>query len=937
MSEEVYVFPVSFAQQRLWFLDQLWPGNAFYNVDAAIPLARRVDAAVMERSLNEIVRRHEILRTTFKAVDGEPYQVVSPNLHLPLRLVDLREIPASDRETRALELATGEARRPFDLAAGPLLRTCLVQLAEEEFIFVLTMHHIICDGWSMGILLRELSTIYDAFAAGQEHHLPDPPVQYADFAVTQRQWLEGPQGSKDLAYWKQQLANVPVLSLPADRPQPEMGTYEGARHPVVISEALHSALRTLSRQEGVTLFMTLLAAFHVLLFRHSGEEDIVVGTPVAGRNQVEVEDLVGCFVNLLVLRANLGACPTFRELLKRVREMVLDAQEHQNLPFEKLVQELQPERDAGQNPLFQVSFQLFTSWEPADDYLIDEGDFEDPGDGVEESSIEPNLLDGSPLEIDRGTAAIDFALDLWELPHQIEGVFEYSTDRFDASTVSRLASQYIRLLEGIVADPDLRISDIPMLTEPERRQVLVDWNNTGVDYPGPELLHQLIEAQAARTPDAVALIFGEQQLTYRELNRRSNQLAHYLQSAGAGPEAMIGLCIERSVEMIVGLLGILKAGAAYVPLDPSYPKERLAFYLQDAAPILVLTRERLLSSLPEESLITICLDSPANPFGGCSGINPDVKVHPYNLAYVIYTSGSTGKPKAVMVHHQAVRNHLLWMQDAFPLDSSDRVPQKYSFSFDASVWEIFGPLLAGAQLIIAPPDEHFDIGPLLDLMDRHQVTVLDTVPSLLRVLLEEQRFLRCRSLRRVTCGGEPLPPELQTAFFARMPAELNNVYGPTEATIGATSWRCHGSRGNSVVPIGNPIANTQVYILDRDLNPAPVGAPGELFIGGIALARGYWRRPDLTADRFLPDPFSGTPGGRLYRTGDLARYLPDGSVEYLGRVDQQVKIRGFRIELGEVETVLQRHSAVRACAVTSAQDASGKSRLEIGRACRERV
>jgi amino acid adenylation domain-containing protein len=913
MSERVYVFPASFAQQRLWFLDQLAPRDPFYNVHDATRLSSAPNLTALELSLNEIVRRHESLRTTFKAVDGEPVQVIAPAVQLPLRLVDLRELPDSERDLEALRMATDEARRPFDLAKGPLIRTTLLQIGQEDFIFLLTMHHIVCDGWSMGVFFQELSTLYEAFCSGLPLPLPELPIQYADFAVWQTNWLRGPEGEAQLAYWKKRLVDLPDLQMPTDRPRPTAQSFMGAVHSLRVAEQIYEALKELSQREGVTLFMTLLAAFLTLLHRYTGQDDVVVGTPIANRNRAQLEGLIGFFVNSLVLRTDLSGDPSFRELLTRVREMALGAYDHQDLPFEKLVKELQPERDMGRNPLFQVSFQLFTPWETPT--------------SIEEHTGALDPLDGERMEIEKGTSNIDLALDLWELPEGLVGSVEYSTDLFEASTIHRMVGHFLTLLQGIVANPKQRLSELPILTEKEHRQLLVDWNDTTIDYPSHKCLHQLFEAQVERTPDATALLFRRQQVTYRNLNRRANQLAHCLQSLGVGPEVLVGIYVERSLEMIVGLLGILKAGGAYLPLNPFDPRERLLFMMEDARPPMLLTQGRFVESIPCRPLNCLCLDADWERVASYSDANPSTQVKSQHLAYVIYTSGSTGKPKGVLIQHQAVCNHLLWMQSAFPLTEADRIPQKYPFNFDAAVCEIFCPLLAGAQLIMTEPSEHWDMAQFIQLLTEQQITVLDLVPSMLQALLEDERFGACRSLRRVICGGESLSPELRDRLFAQVDAELINIYGPTETAIGSTSWTCRHGDSEYRVPIGRPISNTQVYLLDPHLNPVAVGVPGELYIGGDGLARGYLNRPDLTAERFIPDPFSCKAGCRLYKTGDLARYLPDGDIEYLGRVDQQVKMRGYRIELGEIECSLAQHSSVQACAVVARQDDPGATRL----------
>jgi amino acid adenylation domain-containing protein len=900
MSQEAYVFPTSFAQERLWFLDQLVPNNAFYNIDTSLRLRFAVDPATLEQSLNEIVRRHETLRTTFKAVDGQPVQVVAPSLHVPLPVLDLRGLDEAAREAKAVALATADSQKAFDLARGPLLRTTLLCLGDEDYAFLLTMHHIIADGWSMVLLFQELWDIYEAFSTGLPSPLPELPIQYADFAVWQRDWLRGEMLEEQLSYWRNQLRDLPVLQFPTDWPRPTVLSYEGSLHTLWLPGSLANALRDLGAREKTTLFMTVLAAFNVLLSRYTGQEDIAVGTPVANRDRAEIEGLIGFFVNSLVLRTDLSGNPSFRDLLGRVRETALQAYAHQDLPFETLVEKLQPERDMSRNPLFQVTLQLFSDF------------------GTYDEQQQSGLFEGETLETEKGTANIDFALDLWEMTDGIYGTIEYSTDLFTAETISRLASHFKTLLENIVAQPDRPLSELSILRDQEREQLLVQWNRTEMQFPAGAGLHQLVETAADSTPGALAVVFRDQKLTCLELDRRANQLARYLQSEGVGPEILVAVFFERSIEMVVALLAILKAGAAYLPLDPANPKERLAFMLRDAEPKLVLTQKGLLSSLPPVTTRCLLYEDESDAIRSLSQTRLSTRVVSDQLAYVIYTSGSTGLPKGVMVTHAAICNHLLWMQTAFPLAADDRMIQKYSLSFDVSILEIFGTLLAGARLIIAEPGRHLDLFELVSLMNREAVTVLDLVPSMLAVLLEDSSFNESRSLRRVTCGGEVLPKDLVEKFRERMKMELNNIYGPTEATIGSTFHTCAPSE--QVVPIGRPVANTQVYLLDRFMNPVPVGVCGELYIGGEGLARGYLKRPDLTAERFIPHPFSNAPGARLYRTGDVGLHRADGVIEYTGRIDEQVKIRGYRIELAEIETCLKHLPGVRDALVLVRED-----------------
>ena len=899
--------PLSFSQQRLWFLDQYEPNSSVYNVSNVLRLKGRLNNDALKQSLEEIARRHEALRTTFANLDGEPLQVIAPTLNGSLALVDLKDRPDIEREDEARRLAVEEARRPFDLTRGPVFRTTLIRLGEADHLLVLVMHHIVSDGWSMGVLHRELSVLYQAFSHSQPSPLAELPIQYADYALWQRQWLQGEVLESQLSYWRKQLHGVPaILDLPKDHPRPAVKSDRGARLSIQLSRELTQGLKALSQKEGVTLFMTLLAAFKTLLYRYTGQTDIVVGSPIAGRNRTEIEDLIGFFVNTLVLRSDLSGTPTFRELLRRVRKTSLEAYEHQDLPFEKLVEELKPERSLSHSPLFQVMFVL---------------------QNTPDTAWRLEGLAVSPLRITGETAKFDLTLFMQETSDALTGSLQYSTDLFNEQTILRLLGHFEVLLQGIVSNPQQAISALPILTAGEKHRLLIDWNATEKEYPGDKCLHQRFESQVERSPDEIAVIFENQQLIYRELNARANQLAHYLQKHGVGPDVLVGICLERCLEMPIAILGILKAGGAYVPLDPEYPKERLAFMLKDAKVSMLLTQQRLLDRLPlceamildiDTSFEVIARESQDNPAGGGTA---------KNLAYVIYTSGSTGRPKGVMITHQAICNRLHWGQEAYPLAAADRVLQLSSFSFDFSIWEFFGPLLVGARLVMTRPGQHLDSAKTIKLIADQKITTVHFVPSVLEIYLEDEGFHACSSLKRVFCGGENLPVQVQERFFSRLDADLYNQYGPTEACIDATFWKCKQGTFRPYVPIGRPIANAQIYLLDSHLHPVPVGVTGELYIGGVGLARGYLYQPGVTAEHFVPDPFSNEPGSRLYKTGDLARYLCDGDIEFLGRLDHQVKIRGIRIELEEIENVLREHASVRDAIVVARNQAPGAKQL----------
>lgn len=899
--------PLSFAQQRLWFLDHLEPGGSTYNMPSALRLSGPLDTGALGRALNEIVQRHEILRTTFSNIGGDPVQIIAASGEWKLERIDLSQSSAAEQEAKLPQLVRAEALRPFDLSAGPLARATLIRLGPREHVFCTTFHHIVSDGWSSAIFWKELAELCNAFQQGRPSPLAPLPLQYADYAVWQRRWLEGPVLEKQIAYWKERLQEcAPTIELPADHSRPAAPTHRGEVVRFSLSPALTGALKNLGQQKEATLYMVLLAAFQTLLHRLSRQEDILVGSVAAGRNQTETEGLIGFFVNTLVLRTDFRDDPTFTTLLARVRETVLGAMAHQDLPFEKLVETLQPPRRNGYHPFFQTMFAF---------------------DGAEDGGPRIDEVQVSPLPVARGTAKFDLSLEMSATADGVSGLLEFDLDLFEATTIQRWAGHFTTLLQSIADGPQQRVSELPLLTLAERHQQIVASRGTALDPAGEARLHRLIEQQAARTPDAMAVAFEGRGLTYAELNRRANQLARELRRRGVGPDGLVGVFAERSFEMVVALLAVLKAGGAYVALDPSYPAERLGHLMEDAHAPLMLAQPHLESKLPAQAGEVLLLDASGLSSGGEATENlPDLGT-PQNLAYVIFTSGSTGRPKGAMNEHRGICNQLLWMQEEYRLTVDDRVLQKTPYSFDASVWEFFWPLLAGARLVMARPEGHRDSAYLVQQIRESGITTVQLVPSMLRMLLDED-VSGCPSLRRVFCGGEALPHELQERFFARLPGvELHNLYGPAEAAIQVTTWKCQPGDVRRTVPIGRPVANTQVYVLDARMQPMPAGVAGELYIGGVQVGRGYVGRDDLTAERFLPDPFSTTPGARLYKTGDLARHLPGGEIEYLGRTDFQIKLRGQRIELGEIETTLDRHPGVAQCVVMAREDSPGDQRL----------
>jgi len=903
--EDVFVFPVSHAQERLWFVNQLEPGSPAYNLPIVLRAEGQLDLGVLESSLNEIIRRHEALRTTFAVIGGQPMQLVGPELKLALR-----PEPASG-PAEAERLVTEAIREPFDLARGPLFKARLWRLGEAEHVLLLNLHHTVADGWSFEVLLQELGALYTSLsegAAGAEPSLPGLPIQYADYAVWQREWLQGEALEAQLDYWKKQLAVPPPdLGLPADRPRGAVRSSRGALLSIPLDDALAEALKGLSRRESATLFMTLLAAFKTLLHRLSGQADIAVGSPVANRNQAEVEGLIGVFINTLVFRADLSGDPTFRELLGRVREAALGAYAHQEVPFERLVEELRPDRDRGRNPLFQAMFMC------------------------QRAFIQPLELPGLtlvPERMDRGGAVEDLTLFVLERAGRWTVSVEYNTDLFDARTMRRWLGHYQTLLEAVAADPDRHISELPLLTAAERDQLILGWNETQAEYPREACLHQLFEAQAARTPEAVALVAGGRRVTYGELNRGANQLARHLRRLGVGPGALVGLFAERSVEMVVGLLAVLKAGGAYVPLDTAYPAERLAFMVADARLQVLLSQHHLLGRLPGHEARVVCLDRDAGLYSREPADDLPSEATADNLAYVIYTSGSTGRPKGAMIHHRGLVNYLCWCAKEYGIEGGGGAPVHSPVGFDLTVTSLLAPLVVGQQVILLPEGEGIET--LEQLRGGTGYGVVKLTPAHLEFLSRELRPDEAATwARALVIGGEALRWE-ELRFWARhAPAtRLINEYGPTETVVGCCVYEARaGEAGAGGVPIGRPIANTRLYVLDARLGPVPIGVTGELYVGGDGVARGYLNRPELTAERFVADPFAADPGARLYRTGDLARYREDGVLEFLGRADEQVKVRGYRVEPGEIEAVLREGGSVREAVVVAREDGTGGKRL----------
>jgi len=908
--------PLSFAQQRLWFLEQLEPGGSAYNLATAVRLKGALDSQLLELTFNEIVRRHEALRTTFEQMEGRPLQIVHPPTQARLVVEDLSELAEPEREAQARRLAAAEAQRPFDLTRGPLLRTSLLRLAADEHVVLLTMHHIVSDGWSLEVFIREVSVLYEAFSKGQPSPLAEPAIQYADFAEWQQQWLKGEVLDAELAYWHRQLEGAPpLLELPTDHVRPQVQSYRGASASVALPASVAESVKRLSRELGATRFMTLLAAFKVLLARYSGQQDIVVGTPVASRTRLEVENLIGFFVNTLVLRTDLSGDPSFRELLTRIKETTLGAYAHQDAPFEKLVGEMHPERTLGHTPLFQVVFTFQNASTPSP------------------SGREAGGLAMTPLVDESASSKYDLTLSLSEFEGGLDALVEYSTDLFERETIQRMLEHFGVLLESIIANPDERLSRLPLLDATERARLLGSWSRGEHQLMQTLCVHELIEAQAIRAPDALAVVFGAEQLTYGELNCRANQLARHLQGQGVGPEVMVGSCLEQGIDVVVTLLAILKAGGVYVPLDSANPPERLDYILADAGVKVLLTHRKVGAAIPGYEGKIVFLDTDWEEIARNPAVNLPAAASADNLMYVIYTSGSTGSPKGACISHRVAANHFLAVRDEFGLKPGDRVLQFYSLSFDGSLEQIVPSLLSGASLFLREKDV-WGVDEFARKIKHWKLTVIDLPPAYWHQFISAPTAqLEYEHLRLMVTGGDVMLPE-SVRLWRSSPLKslrLVNAYGPTEAAVTSIIFNVpaetHADATPGHIPIGRPLTHRTTFILDGNGEPTPTGVPGELHIGGPLLARGYLNRPELTAEKFIPDLFSAEPGARLYRTGDKARYLPDGQIEYLGRIDRQVKMRGFRIELGEIEAALKQHEAVEACAVVLREDKPGQQRL----------
>ncbi len=893
--------PLSLEQQRLWFFNQLEPESPLYTMPIASRLHGELNPQALQQAMDLVVSRHEALRTRF--VGHEPTQIVDPPSSVPLLSVDLRDHPLEHREIAAAQILETEAKRPFNLSRDLMVRAVLVRMDPQEWIFLVLMHHVASDDWSWRVFCSEVATAYDAVIAGREVNLPEPPIQYADFSVWQRDLWRGETLQKHLEYWRKQLDGAPpVLELPADHPRPASQTFRGACEWLKLPVDLSEKLNALSQRGGFTPFMILLAAFQTLLHRYTGQEDIVVGSPVAGRTRAGLEKVIGVFVNMLALRTKLEGNPSFTELLRRTQTTVLEALAQQDLPFEKLVEELQPQRSASYSPLIQVMFAL--------------------QDELSENLCLPGLT-SAPFPLDTRTAKFDLTFTIVKNNSGFDFCAEYNTDLFEPATARRMLAHFQTLIDGIVTNPELRLSDLPLLTNAEASQLLVDWNRTESDFPRHKCVHELFAAQASANPEAIAVVCNGESLTYGELNQRADQLARFLRGRDVGPDSLVAVSMDRSLELIVALLGILKAGGAYLPLDPSYPADRIRFMLEDSNTSLMLTRsqEKRQMADPPMGVQAVSLDTEWEEISREQDVESSPAATAENLAYVIYTSGSTGRPKGVQIPHRAVVNFLQTMWREPGLTAADILLSVTSISFDIAGLEIFLPLTTGARVVIATSSELFDAAKMKSLIRDCRATVMQATPSFWQFLIESG-WTGDEQLK-ILCGGEALSRALANQLL-ECGSQVWNLYGPTETTIWSTLARI--TPGNGPVSIGRPIANTQTYILDAHLQPVPVGVPGELHIGGDGVARGYLDRPELTAERFIANPFlkNSSP---LYRTGDIARYRTNGEIECLGRNDFQVKLRGHRIDLGEIESVLRDHPDVREVVATLREDEAGQKQI----------
>jgi len=899
--QSIQVFPAADAQKRLWFINQLLPSSPVYNIYRAIRIEGKLNSEALHAAINAMVVRHESLRTTFEVADGKVIQKIHSSLNIEMPYDDFSAAPE-----KIQPLLDANVQKPFDLVNGPVIRIHLIKCNDDHHIFHFMVHHNVFDRRSLGLLNTEITEFYKEFTTGEKANLPELTVQFSDYTL----WRLDKHKTEDLSqswkYWEKQLSHVVPMNLPYDGQRSIDLNTDGDRIYYELDKELVNKFEALTKKQGMTMFIALLSVFKTLIYRWSGETDILAGTPFADRRMKETEGLLGFFVSTLVLRTDLSGDPTFLELLSRIRKTCFNSYRYNAMPLDTIIEKLNPARETNRNPLFDMEFQV--------------------------QMLQPEELEIGDAKLSEARAArkssqYDLSMTIREKTDGYDMRFEFRSDLFDPETIKLLLKRFHMLLEGIVEDPTKHISDYSIVLPDEKTKLLKEWNQTEKDYPTDKCLHQLFESQVAKTPNNIALDFEGKQLTYTELNKKSNQLARYLRENGVTSETKVGVCMERSLDMVISLYAILKAGGGYVPLDPDYPAARLEFMLEDIEAPLILTQKHLDNVLPKSQSKVIALDGYWNEIGNLDDANLELVTGPENLAYIIYTSGSTGNPKGVMNQHNGIINRLIWMQEEYQLAEQDVVLQKTPYSFDVSVWEFFWPLLYGSKLIIAKAGGHQDVRYLADLIEEKSVTTLHFVPSMLQIFADHAEPSKCKSIRQVFCSGEALPYELQKQFFSFIEAKLHNLYGPTEAAVDVTYWECRADYERKIVPIGRPVANTKIYILDKHLKPIPVGSAGELHIGGIQVARGYLNREELTAEKFISDPYSDDPKAKLYKTGDLVRHLTDGQIEYLGRIDFQVKIRGLRIELGEIESRLAEISGIKQCVVIVREDTPGDKRI----------
>ncbi|MCP3933659.1 MAG: amino acid adenylation domain-containing protein [Bacteroidetes bacterium] len=881
------IYPTSAIQRQFWLANQLHPKSSAHNIPSGFHVMGPFDIQALKLSINEIVRRHPIFRTVFGVRDGKLQQIVLPEIKIEAPVVK-----TNLKNNELTKLMQVQIDQPFDLGIGPLIRLCILKSGDKEFTLLITMHHIIVDLHTKDLFATELSTIYNAYSAGKKSPLKEPAFQYCEYAIQHDEWLESEDYSQMVSFWTKILKDKNhFLDLPVDYDRPRVQSLNGDMYPFSFSQNLTSELKQFSRKNNVNAFLVLLSVYFLLLYRYSRQDTIIIGVPLSNRRQKNFRDVMGCFVSIVPIAVDLSDDPDFLQLLRRVRLAMLGAHRNQEVSFEAIVNELQPERDASYNPLFQTGFT-----------------FEHP------MKLELQGARIGSVSLHCGGSQLDIFGVFWESEKEIKGYFEYCTSLYAKETVRYFFDHYLTLIQSVIKSPTFQISQFSIISEKEKDKILKGWNDTEIKYFERNGIHSLFEDQVEKTPEEIAIIYDNNSLSYREFNKRANMLAHFLMDKGVCTKAPVGIFMERSIELIVAIYGIVKAGGAYVPLDPDYPENRLSYMIEDTCVPIILTKEGIAGRIPNNNADIISLDSDWEIICNFSENNPKNKIQQNDSAYIIYTSGSTGMPKGVINSHRGICNRVIWMQDEYCLNESDVVLQKTPYSFDVSVWEFFWPLSYGSKLVIAHPEDHKDPFKLAQIIKKHRISTIHFVPSMLRVFLENIEPTNCVTLKRVFSSGEALSGELEKKFFLSINAELHNLYGPTEAAVDVTYWECKKedtSQGkDNIVPIGKPIANTTIYILDKHLKPVPVGVPGELHIGGVQVAKGYLNQPQLTKEKFIKDPFAGNQNARLYKTGDMGKFRSDGNIEYIGRTDFQIKIRGFRVELGEIESVLCRHKDI---------------------------